>query len=274
MPYSAVLRALMPRVSDLKIVVCLKSVPGFVTRYQVAKTHDKIDYESGSIIINEADDYALEEALVLKKALGASITVMTLGTVSAQQALYTGLAKGADRAIRISADLNDSASISSVLAAAIKTVDHDLVFTGMESSDNMAGQVGGSVAERLDLPFACGVVEVKYGECPGTVRVTKEVGGGIKQILEMSMPAVLSIQSGIVHLNFVPFRRLAEARAKPVETLTLEALHISEEDLKETRRFRILEVHPPPKQSGAEIMEGQPADMARMLSEKIRDALR
>lgn len=258
----------------MKIIVCLKAVPGFVTRYQVARTQDKIEYESGSIIINEADDYALEAALALKKSIGGSVTVMTIGTVSAQQALYAGLAKGADKAIRISADLSDSTGISTVLAAAVKTVGCDLVLTGMESADNMAAQVGGALAERLGSPFAYGVVEVKAGEGPGTVRVIKELGGGLKQILEMSLPAVLAIQSGIVPLNSISFRMLTEARKKPVEAMTLDALKISDKDLKDARRFKILSVAPPPKRAGAEIMEGEPADMARVLVEKIKEALR
>ncbi|MBI4331716.1 MAG: electron transfer flavoprotein subunit beta/FixA family protein [Chloroflexi bacterium] len=258
----------------MKIIVCVKAVPGLVSRLRVAKTQDKVEYESGSVVINEADEYALEAALTLKKELGGAVTVMTVGTLSAQQALYAGLARGADAAIRISTDLTDPAGISTALAEAVKTAGYDLVFTGMESSDNMAAQVGGSIAGRLGSPFAYGVVEIKPGERAGTVRVTKEVGGGVKQILEMSLPAVLAIQSGIVPLTSVSLRKVMEARSKPVQTLTLDGLRLSEKDLKEARKFKILSVFPPPQRSGAEVMEGEPSEMARRLSERIKEALR
>lgn len=258
----------------MRIIVSIKVVPGVVTKLQVAKAQDRVDYESGAISINEADDYALEEALALKKELGGEVTLVSVGALSAQQALYAGLAKGADRAIRVGSDLTDPESISRVLAEAIKTVDYDLVLTGTESSDNMAARVGGSVAEMLGLPFAYGVVEVKGGERPGIIQITKELGGGVKQMVEICLPAVLSIQSGILPVSFVALGKLMEARKKPVETLTLSALGIKEGDLKAARKFRIVDVFPPPRPRGAEIIEGEPSDTARVLSEKIKEVLR
>ncbi len=258
----------------MKTIVCVKAVPGLVSRMRLAKTQDRIEYESASVVINEADDYALESAFALRKEFGGTVTVMTVGTLSAQQVLYLGLAKGADGAIRIGADLVDPACVSRVLAEAIKTAGYDLVLTGMESSDSMAAQVGGLIAGRLGSPFAYGVVEIRRGERPGTVKVTKEVGGGIKQILEMSLPAVLGIQSGIATLTSVPFKKVMEARSKPVQTLTLSALHINEKDLEEARKFKILCVFPPPQRGGAELIQGDPVEIGRRLSEKIKEALR
>lgn len=96
----------------------------------MAKAQNKVDYESGSVVVNEADDYALEAGLALNRELGGTVTVMTAGTLSAQQVLYAGLARGAHRAIRISTDGVDAASISRVLAEAVRTAGCDTAHSG------------------------------------------------------------------------------------------------------------------------------------------------
>ena len=126
----------------MKIVVCLKAVPGYVTKLQLADTGDRIDYQSGSIMVNESDEYALEEALVLKERLGGEVTVITAGRLSAQHVLHIGLAKGADRAVRVDAHFGDADRTAAALAEAITRVGYDLVLTGVKSSDTLAAEVG------------------------------------------------------------------------------------------------------------------------------------
>lgn len=256
----------------MKIVVCIKAVPVPIGYPQVTESRDRIDYKASSTIMNESDEYALEEALALKKQLGGEVSVITVGSLQSQQVLYVGLAKGADRAIRVDANFADCERIARILAEAIRRIDCDLIMTGVESSDNMAAQVGVSVAERLGVPSAYAVTKIERGQSPETIIATKELGGGLKQILEITLPALLCVQSTSVPVSYVAVRKLMQARSKTVECLTINDLGISEE-LLESSPFTILDVFPPPRMPTAEILEGMPSEVASVLIQKIREAL-
>jgi len=256
----------------LKIVVCVKAVPGYVIEPRVSETGDRVNYKAGSIIMNESDEYALEEALALKKEFGGEVTVITAGSLSSQKALHVGLAKDADKAVRINTDFIDCGSLAKVLAETIKRLGYDLILTGVESSDNMAAQTGILIAERLGLPFAYAVTEVKRGESPGTLTVTKELGGGVKQVLEITLPALLCIQTGTTLLSYAPFRKVLQAQAKPVQSIAINELGINDE-LKKSPPFRIVDIFPPQRISNAEIIDGKPSEVASVLIQKVREGV-
>ncbi len=255
----------------MRTVVCVKAVPGYIIKQRISERQDSVEYEAGSIIMNESDEYALEEALALKKELGGEVSVITAGPVQSQQVLYAGLAKGADRAVRVDTNFADCERIARILAEAIRRIDYDLIMTGVESSDNMAAQVGVSVAERLGIPSAYAVTKIERGQKPGTIIAIKELGNGLKQTLEMTLPALLCIQSSSMPVSYIPLRKLMQARSKTVECLTINDLAISEE-LVESSPFTILDVFPPPRMPTAEILEGKPSDVASALIQKIGEA--
>ena len=256
----------------MKIVVCVKAVPGYVINPELAESGDRVNYKAGSIIINESDEYALEEALALKKEFGGEVTVITAGTLSSQKALHIGLAKDADKAVRINADFIDWGSLAKVLAETIKRFDHDLILTGVESGDNMAAQTGVLIAERLGLPFAYAVTEVEQGENPGTLKVTKELGGGVKQVVEVTLPALLCIQTGTTLPGYVPFRKMLQAQSKPVTPVDISELNIDEE-LKKSPPLKIVDVFSPQRLSKAEFITGKPSEVASTLIKKTREVL-
>jgi len=256
----------------LKVVVCVKAVPGFVTKVQVAEGQDRIKYESGSIIMNESDEYALEEALALKNEFGGEISVVTAGPLASQPVLHTGLAKGADKAIRIDADFTDSTRVAMVLAEAIRSTNCDLVLTGVESSDNMAAQVGISTAVRLGFPFAYAVTKIGRGPRPETLKVTKEMGGGVEQVLEFPLPALLCIQSGVRPLSYTSVRKLLQARQTRIERVNVSDLNIDEE-LAKVKATRIMDAFPAVRERRAEIIEGTPSELAPVLIKKIKEAM-
>jgi electron transfer flavoprotein beta subunit len=256
---------------ELKIVVCIKAVPGFVMNPEVSETGDRVNYKAGSIIMNESDEYALQEAVSLKKRYGGEVTVMTAGTLSSQKALQTGLAKDADRAIRINAELFDPGDIANVLAGALKGLEYDLILTGVESSDCMRAQVGVSVAELLGLPFAYAVTEVSAGESDGTLKVAKELGRGLKQVIEMTLPALLCMQTGTSPLSFVPFRKMAMAQSKPTKSLNMDDIGLERERSRSPSQ-RITDLFPP-KRAMAEIVTGSPAEVASIFLRKIKEVL-
>jgi electron transfer flavoprotein beta subunit len=252
----------------LKIVVCAKGVPSETTDIKVADGGNRLTYRTYQLNINESDDYALEQAVVLKKQHGGDITMITVGTSDADRVSYVGLVKGIDRAIRIDTNLVDPEVIAELLAAAVRGTDYDLILCGVESSDNMSSEVAVSLAERLGLPFAYAVTKVEVTEDTKTVSINKEMGGGVEQIVEMALPAVLGIQTGIVPMRYAPLREILRARSKPIETIAVG-------DLSESAKTNIvfLDVFPPPKQKHAEIIEGELSKVAEIVTSKIKEAL-
>ncbi len=252
----------------MKIIVCLKAVPRSVIRVKVAATKDRAECESDALVLNESDEYALEEASVIKRQNGGELVALTLGPLPAQCVLQTGLAKGADRAVRVGAQFGDAERTSTALAEAIKKIGgYDLILTGVESKDNLASEVGVRIAEKLQLPYAYAVSGIELGGSPGVVKVTKEVGGGLRQVLETKLPALLCVQQGIRPLSYVPLRNLLQAQRKPVECFSPEDLGLSEGA---GSKLEIVEVFRPTETHRAEMIEGKPPEVAHKLLEIMR----
>jgi len=253
----------------MNIIVCTKAVPGFINKPSVPETHDRVNYEAGSIVLNESDDYALEAGIKMAKKTGGRTIALTCGPLSVQKVLQTALGKDADAALRVDANVFEPAAAARALAAAIKKQDYDLVITGVESSDVMAAQVGISVAEMLGLPFAYAVTEIQPGEREKTIRITKELGFGKKQVEELELPALVCFQTGTEPPSFVPVRKMMLAQRKPIKTITLTELGFGEQPLS----IEILDIFSPNDAGMAEIIGGDPATQAAVVMQKIREML-
>ena len=253
----------------MKIVICTKAVPGFITRPAVSRDHDRIEYDAGSIVINESDDYALEAGIALARKTGGTSTVITLGSLSSQKVLQTGLGKDADSAVRVDAHAFEPARTASILAAAIAKLEFDLIVTGVESSDMMASQVGATIAEILGLPFAFAVTAMAAGEGEHTINVTKELGFGKIQIEEIALPALVCFQTGTEPPGFVPVRKMMLAQRKPIKTVAARDLAV--EDIPPA--IKVLEIVPPRQSGFADIIEGDPSTQASAIMQRIREAL-
>lgn len=251
----------------MNIIICTKAVPGFIKNPEVPETQDRVNYDAGSIVINESDDYALEAGVKLAKQTGGKATVLTAGSLTSRKVLQTGLGKDAHSAIRVDTTLYDPARLSKALAAAIKGQAFDLVVTGVESSDSMAAQVGVSVAEHLGLPFAYAVLEMAAGETDNTIRITKELGFGRKQVEEIELPAVVCFQTGTEPPSFVPVRKMMMAQRKPAKTLSIGDLGMENQ----AASIKILEVFTPTDLSVAEMIGGTPAEQAAAALQKIKE---
>jgi electron transfer flavoprotein beta subunit len=255
----------------MNIIVCCKAVPGLVTDLRVGTDGKSLEYQGQLLAINECDEYALEEALVLKRAHGGSITVISLGNIKALDILYYALAKGADRAIRVDCETHDPRVASTVLAAALKKLDFDLVLTGTQSRDTLGGQVGIAAATLLGLPFAYAVVAVEAQDS-NTVRVRKELGGGRHAEVELVLPALLCVQTGIQPLTFVPPARRIRARQQPVTSFSLAELGLQTDQLA-SRGYRFVAVRPPERTHELELLQGTPQEIAATLLNKIQESL-
>jgi electron transfer flavoprotein beta subunit len=245
--------------------VCMNPI-----RFELSEAGDRIDCGSRTLVMNEIDEYVLEQALVMREEFGGNITVLSLGGLSSQDALYVAKAKGVDRAIRVAADGIDPISISEILAKAIGKLSFDLVLTGVESSDNMTGQTGICLAEKLGLPFAYAVTAIDAKSSSGFVRVTKELGGGVYQVLDIRLPAVLCIQSGIQPLKYTPPARVLRARKEPLEVYSLPDMGPMADRTVQMPRF--VSLFKPESTRKTEMLEGEPTDIASVIVQKILEA--
>jgi electron transfer flavoprotein beta subunit len=255
----------------VKIVVCCKAVPGVVTEAKITPDGKSIQYRGEFLAMNECDESALEEAVVLKRTHGGEITVLTMGPITALDILYIALAKGADRAVRIDAQTQDPQCAGVVLAAALKKLDYDLVLTGAQSRDTLAGQVGIAIAEQLDLPFAYAVVNVQAAKS-GALTVRKELGGGRYAQVELLLPALLCVQTGIQPLTYVPPARMMRARQQPVRSFSVAELGLAADHLI-PRGYRFIDIFQPRHTSQVEFLQGSSEEIATTLLSKIKEAL-
>ncbi len=253
----------------MNIIVLLKAVASHVASPEIDPSGDRLRGKFGPLVLNESDEYALEHAVRLQEEFGGEVRVLAVGTAAADPVITKGLARGAAEAYRVDADLTDSNRTAAALATAARRLGFDLIIAGVESSDNLASRVGITVAEMLGLPFTYSVREVKRGPRPDTLEVAKELGGGVTQIVEVDLPAVVSVQACSVPLRAVSVTRLLQSRDKEVTPLTVPELGIAAE-LDAMPTLRMVEVFRPRKHR-ATMIEGDPGKVAVAILQKIEE---
>jgi electron transfer flavoprotein beta subunit len=257
----------------VKIVICLKQVPSRETVLRLNAAGTWIQDADISFEVNEPDTYALEEALRLKEKHGGEVVVCSLGPARAQQAIKEALAKGGDRALHLDDPAFgglDPLGLTRALAAAIRRENPDLVLTGLQSDDSGFAQTGVLLAELLGLPHSTIIMEIQVAG--GRLRVKRELEGGWSQWLEMPLPALLTIQSGINKPRYASLKGILAAKKKPLEKLTAADLGLTAEDL--APRQRISKVYVPAKKMQTEFLEGSPKEIAARLVDKLKNEAR
>jgi len=254
----------------LKIVVCIKQVPARDAPLAIAE--DKIWIRESDIgfEMNEPDGYALEEALRLKESRGGEVVVASLGPERAKQTIKEALAKGADRAIHVVDPgfyrLDPLASARS-LAAVIQKESPDLILTGLQSDDHGFGQTGVLLAERLGLPHSTIIMQIEISD--GKLKLKRELEAGWFQWVEMPLPAVLSIQSGINKPRYATLKGIMAAKKKPIESVERASLGLPDEPTQTIERIFV-----PQKTKHTEFLDGSPKEVAAALIEKLRHEAR
>lgn len=255
----------------MKVVVCCKAVARGLKKVKLVESKGTVEWESLSFVMNECDEYALDGALVWKKERGVDVTVLTMGGIRSQDILYMAMAKGADQAIRLDADVNESGVAAQVIAEAVKGKDYDLILTGVESEDNMATQVAISLAERIGLPYALAVTKVEFPQ-DRRIKVVTEIGGGAQEELEITLPAVLAIQSGITTLSYAALAKIMRARKTPIRSMSLKELGINWQEV-DAWRPKIISVFDPPQAEYAEMISGNLNEIAEKIVGRMKNAL-
>jgi electron transfer flavoprotein beta subunit len=254
----------------MKILVCMKQVPQKDAPLKLNESGTWIR-EDVSYEVNEPDAYALEEALRQKEKHGGEVVVITAGPARAQQVLREALAKGADRAIHLEDPAFvtlDAANIARAFAAAIQDEKFDLVFTGLQSDDFGFAQTGVILAELLGWPHATIIMQIEKSD--GGIKVKRELEAGFFQFVEMPLPAVLTIQSGINKLRYATLIGIKQAKNKPLRKVAIAEV----QPALAANQLNIQKLYVPQKAKKTEMLEGPPADVARKLTEKLKNEVR
>jgi len=256
----------------LKILVCMKQVPQKDAPLKLNEAGTWIR-EDVSYEVNEPDAFALEEALRQKEKHGGEVVAITAGPARAQQVLREALAKGADRAIHLE-DAGfvglDASNTARAFAAAIKIEDEqfDLIFTGLQSDDYGYAQTGVILAELLGWPHATIIMQIEKTDTG--IKVKRELEAGYFQFVEMPLPAVLTIQSGINKLRYATLIGIKQAKNKPLRKVALaEVQGAVGENMQKIERLYV-----PQKTKKTEYLEGSPGEIAKKLVDKLRNEMR
>ncbi len=254
----------------MKILVCMKQVPQKDAPLKLNESGKWIR-EDVSYEVNEPDAYALEEALRQKEKHGGEVVAITAGPARAAQVLREALAKGADRAIHLEDDKFtglDALNTAKAFASAIKDEQFDLIFTGLQSDDYGYAQTGVVISELLGWPHATIIMQIEKKD--SGIRVKRELESGFFQFVEMPLPAVLTIQSGINKLRYATLIGIKQAKNKPLRKVTWDEVSGSlGQNLQQIQRLYI-----PQKTKKTELLEGPPAEVAKKLAEKLKNEVR
>ena len=260
-----------PKRAVMKIIVAVKQVPVRDSMIRIDAAGKWIEEEDLSFEINEPDAYALEAALLLKDKHGGEVVVLCAGPERADQTIREALAKGADRAIHIQCDdlvSLDTLALARRLAAAAATENADLILTGLQSDDLGLGQTGVVMAEMLDIPHATIVMQVEIAGA--SVRVKRELEDGWFQWVQMPMPALVTVQSGISPLRYATLMGIKKAKTKEVRRTAPEELT----GPAAAHTVTLQRIYLPHRKKETRMLTGTPAEIAAKLTDVLKFEVR
>lgn len=230
----------------MKIIVLMRRIPDVVEDLEVDGSGRELSTEHLKLTLNEFDDHALEEALQLKEAVGGEVTAMALDDGEADKMLFTALAKGADRALKIAgASADGTTQLARLFAGVIGGQAFDLVLTGVQAADERDGQLAPIVGALLELP--CVEVVTAVTPADGKVVLHKEYAGGVVAEFEVDLPAVLGIQAARQTPRYAPVSKVRQVQ----ESATLETVSAAEGN---GAGLTVVEMRPPEVGEGAQML--------------------
>ncbi len=252
----------------MKILVCVKQVPDMESRFKPNSSGVWFEETDLAYRLNEYDEYAVEQAVRLKEQLGDApeVTVLSIGPDRVVEAIKKALAMGCDRGVHVqdpAAGLKDSWQIAEIIAAYARDKGFDLVFTGMQSQDRGSAQVGVLVAEELRL--ACTTTLVGFAYDNGTITAKRELEGGVKGVVRMKTPALVTCQLGLNVPRYPTLPNIMKAKKKEIEAVPVAVL------LKVEARTATTSFHPPAKKGGGVVLEGDVGGLVDQLIAILKD---
>lgn len=242
----------------MNILVCVRRVPD-TSDNEITLNAEGNDIERDELVysVNEPDNYAVEEALQIRDRVGGTVTVVTVGGDEDEEVLRRQLAMGANQAVLLCDDAfngSDGRGIATILTGFVRKGKYDLILTGVQAEDG-ASQIGGMLAAMLDYPFASLVNSIAVEG--GKLRVSRDVEGGNREINEIDLPCVLSIQTGINEPRYVGMRGIRQVASVPIPTLGAAEVGVDQATVGErAAKVTRIDYFVPALGKGAEILAG------------------
>ncbi len=205
----------------MNVVVLVKQVPDTWAERKLDATSKTLDRASVDVVMNEIDEYAVEEALRIKEAHGGEVTILTMGPARAVETIRKALSMGADKAVHLTDDAlagSDAIQTSAAIATVLGTLEWDLVIAGSEATDSRMAIMAALLAERTGKPQLTGARKVTVEG--GTVRIERQTDNGYA-VVEASTPAIISVVEKINEPRYPSFKGIMAAKSKPLTTLSL-----------------------------------------------------
>ena len=257
----------------MEILVCVKRVPD-TAENEIEVNSDGSDIERDDLVysVNEWDNYAVEEAIQIVDKAGGSVTVVSLGDEESEEVVRREMAMGANNGILLSDDAfegSDGKGLATILKAVVEKGNYDLILTGAQADDG-AGQIGGMLAAMLDVPYAS-VVNAIEVLSDSQLKVGREIEGGNQEMNEITLPCVLSIQTGINEPRYVGIRGIRKVASVDIPVWGSSDLGIDPASVGESgAKVKRIDYFVPDLGEGAEILEGSSEEIAEKLIDLLK----
>ncbi|MGA2254690.1 MAG: hypothetical protein ABSG53_08520 [Thermoguttaceae bacterium] len=252
----------------MNIAVVVRQVPDLIEPLEIDASGAALDLSSASFIVNESDDHALEQAILIKEAGGATVNVVALDFGDVDNTLYTAAAKGADRIFKVPLDdvPPPPRAAAALLAEALKPLQPDLVLVGVQAHDELDGGLSPFLAAALGLPYVGVIRGVKAGPEPGMVTACKEFPGAVMARLKVKLPVVLGILGAEQPPRYIPVSRIRAAmkstQFQELAVATSPGPHAGTPPL-----LSVCRLYPPASGSRAQMLTGSEAEVAARIAE-------
>ena len=250
----------------MKIAVLIKQIPGSESPLPLNSTQTWVDEAQVTYTMNPPDNYALEEALLIKEKVGdGEVVAVSLGPERVKKVIREGLAKGADRGIHLEDDSQietDPLSIARSFASVLQDENFDLILTGLQSDDTGMGQTGILIGELLEMATATLVVETEI--LNAQIRVKRELESGWIQWVKLPLPSSISIQSGLNTPRYPSLKGIMGAKKKEIRVIS------ASEHQSATRAQAIDQVFTPQTTKKTEVIEGNADTVAARIVEILK----
>lgn len=254
----------------MKICVLVKQVPDKNDEIKLDQSQQAVDKNNFNFITNESDNYAVEEALLIKEKIGGEVVVCTFGDESSIQVVKDALSKGADRGIFIENNSNedyDILNISKIFKSVFNEENFDLILSGLQSDDIGNGQLGVLMAEHLNMSHGSLVMQTESSDNT-KIKVKRELENGWFQWSELELPASLTIQSGINKPRYASLRGIMMMKKKPIKIVKLSEVDTNAEKIENLKSMYI-----PQKTKETVKVDGTPDEIAEKLHNILKNDL-
>jgi electron transfer flavoprotein beta subunit len=250
----------------MNIIVPIKQVPDLVEELEVDSSGRDLNREWLKFKLNEFDDHALEEALLMKEEQGGTVTAIAIDGDDIEKSLFAASAKGADRIVKVTGNFNGTVSshqAAKALSNVISSMEYDVVMTGVQAADDRDGQVGVLLAHYLGIPHVSVVTGVTVSG--NSLTVNKEYGGGVMAQFEVNPPVVLGIQAASQTPRYVPVARVRMA----MKRASLD--EVDGGDASVEIGSSVKRMFKPTHGAGAEMLEGSASDQANRIIDILKE---